>query len=142
MSTLRKLLNKKGFTLIELIVVIAILGILAAIAIPRLTGFQGKAKISADKATYETITKSIAAAVANDEVGDGTVIMTTAADTGVVSFAGDADFVTGDAMDLFDSAPVFKLPANMDIDATWTIDTEGKITPPGIDTESGVVTAD
>ncbi|MGI6570282.1 MAG: type IV pilin protein [Caldicoprobacterales bacterium] len=33
----RKKLNKKGFTLIELIVVIAILGILAVIAIPRFT---------------------------------------------------------------------------------------------------------
>jgi type IV pilus assembly protein PilA len=36
--------NKKGFTLIELIVVIAILGILAAILIPRFTGFQEKAR--------------------------------------------------------------------------------------------------
>ena len=36
--------NKKGFTLIELIVVIAILGILAAVLIPRFTGFQDKAK--------------------------------------------------------------------------------------------------
>lgn len=43
---LQKLRNKKGFTLIELIVVIAILGILAAILIPQFTGFQQKAKSS------------------------------------------------------------------------------------------------
>ncbi len=36
--------RKKGFTLIELIVVIAILGILAAVLIPKFTGFTDKAK--------------------------------------------------------------------------------------------------
>jgi type IV pilus assembly protein PilA len=40
-----KMLNSsKGFTLVELIVVIAILGILAAVLIPQFTGFQAKAK--------------------------------------------------------------------------------------------------
>lgn len=36
--------TSKGFTLVELIVVIAIVGILAAILIPQFTGFQAKAK--------------------------------------------------------------------------------------------------
>lgn len=36
--------NKKGFTLIELIVVIVIIGILAAVLIPRMTGFTKKAQ--------------------------------------------------------------------------------------------------
>lgn len=46
LELLRKKKNNKGFTLIELIVVIAILGILAAILIPSFAGFQEKAKSS------------------------------------------------------------------------------------------------
>ena len=36
--------KSKGFTLVEVIVVIVILGIIAAIAIPRLTGFKSMAE--------------------------------------------------------------------------------------------------
>ncbi len=47
MKNLKRVLkNKKGFTLIELIVVIAILAILAAILIPRFSGFREKAASS------------------------------------------------------------------------------------------------
>lgn len=42
-----KKLNKKGFTLTELIVVIAVIAILAAVLIPALTGYISKARQSA-----------------------------------------------------------------------------------------------
>jgi prepilin-type N-terminal cleavage/methylation domain-containing protein len=43
---LRKLNNKKGFTLIELMIVIAIIGILAAIAIPNFISYRNKSYCS------------------------------------------------------------------------------------------------
>ena len=46
---------KKGFTMIELIFVIVILGILASVAIPRLAGTKADAEISAAVANLRTL---------------------------------------------------------------------------------------
>ncbi|KNY26710.1 type II secretion system protein [Pseudobacteroides cellulosolvens] len=47
--------NRKGFTLTELIVVVAILGVLAAVVTPSVMGYLSDAKDNADKANLATI---------------------------------------------------------------------------------------
>lgn len=55
--SINKLRNKKGFTLIELIVVLAVLAIIMAIAVPRFVGVQEEAKVESDRATLANIVK-------------------------------------------------------------------------------------
>ncbi|MEG0897761.1 MAG: prepilin-type N-terminal cleavage/methylation domain-containing protein [Ruthenibacterium sp.] len=50
---------KKGFTLIELIVVLAIVAVIAAIAVPTAFGSIEKANIAADKASIEALNSAI-----------------------------------------------------------------------------------
>jgi len=55
MKTLIKSKNKKGFTLVELVIVIAVLAIIAAIAIPTVTNVINTANENTDKANAQTI---------------------------------------------------------------------------------------
>lgn len=60
--------KKKGFTLIELIIVIAILGILAMITVPKLNGIKEEAKRKADLANAKIIANATAILMAQDSI--------------------------------------------------------------------------
>lgn len=51
--------TKKGFTLVEILIVVVILGILAAIVIPQFSDASGEAKLSALKSNLQTVRSQI-----------------------------------------------------------------------------------
>ncbi|MGX8700254.1 type II secretion system protein [Caproiciproducens sp.] len=69
-KTLRKT-NKKGFTLVELVIVIVILAILAAIAVPTVSNVVNTAKKNVDAANAQTVELTLKTADA--EIAAGTV---------------------------------------------------------------------
>ena len=66
---MRKMLNKKGFTLAELLIVVAIIAVLVAIAIPIFTTQLEKAREQTDAANLRSAYAVAAAKVLETEVG-------------------------------------------------------------------------
>ena len=118
--------NQKGFTLIELMIVIAIIGILAAIAIPNFLNYQCKAKQSEAKSNLGNIRTSEEAYFAEFDIY--------AQNTGAIGFAtkGNTRYTyeidcTDPLLDFTASAigkPVMTTAAGSD---TWTIDQDGEL---------------
>ena len=78
LEKIRKLKDRKGFTLVELIVVLVILAILAALLVPALTGYIDKARNESIIAETRSVVVA-AQTIVSEDYGQGTDV--TASDT-------------------------------------------------------------
>jgi MSHA pilin protein MshA len=76
--------NQKGFTLIELVMIIVILGILAAVAIPKYQDLSSEAKEASARSALGSLRSGITIYYANQAVTTGTATWPSLADVATV----------------------------------------------------------
>lgn len=133
-----KKLNKKGFTLAELLVVVAIIGVLVAISIPIFTSQLEKAREATDLANIRSAYAECSTAVLTNTNGENGVTFTAAAGTTPASASKDvkltqkqSDWQTADAAtNEIAGKKIDTLPDSGTVtvtvkgDGTWTCETK------------------
>lgn len=92
---MKKTTDNKGFSLIELIIVIAIMAVLVAIIAPNLTKYLSSSKKNADKKNSDEIVATLKTCITDYEMDNGDLIAT-AGDTLTVAWATNGLQSTGD----------------------------------------------
>jgi MSHA pilin protein MshA len=75
-----KLRNQRGFTLIELVIIIVVLGILAAVAIPKYQDLSGEAREASARSALGSLRSGVTIFYANQAVQTGTATWPTVAE--------------------------------------------------------------
>ncbi|EGQ7768032.1 pilin [Vibrio parahaemolyticus] len=126
--------KQQGFTLIELMIVVAVIGVLASIAIPQYQKYVAKSEVASALATLTGVKTNVEAfAVENGKFPDGASTNETEADLGVPTTipSGSITFTAasssaGTIKFAFDSAGVSNLVTSKNFelvrasDGTWT----------------------
>ena len=110
---LKRLNSERGYTLTELLIVVAILGILVAVVLPNFTGLLGGAKTNSASAELNIVQTAIDAKMAA-----GSLTTTTA----ITSATSDMTTAAGG----FGLTPQYMRSTSTK--GTYTVDTTGKVT--------------
>jgi type IV pilus assembly protein PilA len=89
----RRASNDKGFSLIELVIVIAIMAALIAILAPQYIKYVERSRVSADETTANEILTAAQTVAADPDITLTTTFTVTWASTGTVTVTGDNDAV-------------------------------------------------